>query len=268
MPSARAAIIAVALLITGSAGFFWCRQPAREGKDTPAIIIGDSSANSTTRPEAEVAAPAPSIPPATATLEVDEARSLGTADLALRIAALPQGYRAEELPEFARLLAARGPESVVTVASALATAGSDTARGVLADALALIGTADAVQELCAAAVQAPDDSGTAAIASAFRGLGNPDTVPMLASVFSQTEDPQLLAEAGAAIRRLADANGVLALSDLMKEDGQLHSQRAALLEILAGVSSPAARPALEALAADETDPECAAAASRALGLHK
>jgi HEAT repeat protein len=198
------------------------------------------------------------------TLTAEEAAALSAADLSLKLAAWPEGQATHRLPEFARLLAARGPGAVHDIASALATAGSNSARGVLADALALIGSAEAVQELCTAAVKVPAGAERAAIATAFRTLSQPEAVPVLASVFNQTSEPQLTAEAGAAIQRLADARGVLALVELMNEDGQLHSQREALLLVLSGIQSPAARPALEALAADQTDPERAAAAAKAL----
>lgn len=258
--------MAVFLTLAGTALFLW-RHSGGEAQTSPPADARAVASLAQPGPGTEgIASSAGAKPEAGASdgLDLSAARTMSTADLALRVAGLPQGFRADELPEVARLLASRGPESVIPIAAALATAGSDTARGVLADALALIGTADAVQALCSAAVQAPDAPAGSAIAAAFRGLGNPDVVPMLATVFSQTGDPGLLAEAGDAIRRLADAHGVLALAELMNEDGQFHSQRAALLEVLAGVRSPAARPALEALAAEESDPECAAAARKAL----
>jgi HEAT repeat protein len=240
------------------AGMWWWQpdasQPRQGGQPAPKKDDAPAAHGAADASPAEEAAP----------FKLEQAATLSTADVALQLAAWPEGKRTGELPAFARLLADRGPAAVKDIASALATAETNSARGVLADSLALIGSADAVQELCAAATAAQPGPPRGSIADAFRALGNPAAVPVLATVFSQTDDPQLTTEAGSAIRRLADAPAVLALAELMVEDGQLHSQREALLEVLAGLQSPAARPALEALAADESDPQRAIAARKAL----
>lgn len=87
---------------------------------------------------------------------------------------------------------------------------------------------------------------------------------MLATLLAATDSPLLVREAGDAIRRLADQAGVEALTDLAREGGQLHSQRDAILGILSALENPDALPALTILAADETDPELAAASRKGM----
>lgn len=207
--------------------------------------------------------PAPTAAVATPPLTAAQAEPMETAALALTLAAWPQDAPRGELPRLAAILSARGPGAVPDISSALATADSDAARGVLADALALIGTDAAIQELCTAAVKVPEAEARS-IASAFRTLTRPAAVPMLATLLSEVSDGPLLEEAGDAVARLADAAGVDALTDLSQAPEQLHSQRDAALRILGRLQNPEAIPALEILAADETDPARAAAARQSL----
>jgi hypothetical protein len=255
------ALLLLAALVAGAALFFFLRkspeadQPARAAAVIAAASQGGAGK---TPPGAEFTPP----------LRLSEAAGMGTSDIALALAGWPEGKLHADLPKWAALLAARGPDAVNDISSALATAGSNTARGVLADALARIGTDNAIQELCTRAVQITDAGATETIASSFRALSRPAAVPMLATLFSETDSPLLVTEASDAIRRLADEAGVLALADLAQEGGQLHSQRDVILKLLAGVQNPDAIPALETLAADTTDPDRAAAAAKSLAALK
>ncbi len=177
---------------------------------------------------------------------------MSTADIAIALAGWPEKNH-PDLPKWAALLAARGPDAVNDISSALATAGSNKARGVLSDALARIGTDDAIQSLCTEAVKVPEGPEREAIASSFRALSRPQAVPMLASLFSQEDSAPLVTEASDAIRRLADRAGVEVLADLSQENGQLAGQRDAIFRILATLENPDALPALEVLAADGAD---------------
>jgi len=256
----RGAVILSAALATGAALFFALRKSPEPDKPagTAAGIAAATQSREGKTPSAEFTPP----------LRLSEATGMGTADIALALAGWPEGKIHADLPKWAALLAARGPEAVNDISSALATAGSNTARGVLADALARIGTNHAIQELCTRAVQVADAGAPETIASSFRALSRPAAVPMLATLFSETDSPLLVTEASDAIRRLADEAGVLALADLAQEGGQLHSQRDVILRILTGVQNPDAIPALETLAADTTDPDRAAAAAKSLAVLK
>jgi len=253
----RRMLLLSAALLAGAALFFALRAPPApppEKKNAPAAPAPDKL-----RP----APPGRTAEPFTPPLALSAAAGLSTADIALALAGWPEGQVHADLPRWAALLAARGPGAVNDLGSALATAGSNTARGVLADALARIGTDTAIQELSTCAVQAPDAAARQTIAAAFRALSRPAAVPMLASLFAET-DPVLAAEAAGAVRRLADQAGVFALADLAQEGGQLHSQRDTIFSVLATLQNPEALPALEAIAADATDPERAAAARKGI----
>lgn len=246
----RGVLLLSAALLAGAALFFTLRKsPAPDSASAPSAVVPG-------RPKAEPPAPEAFIPP----VRLTDAAALSTADITLQLAAWPEGKIHADLPKWAALLAARGPGAVNDLSSALATAGSNTARGVLADALARIGTDSAIQELCTCAVQAPDAAASQAIAISFRALSRPAAVPLLATLFSEIDATPLATEAGDAIRRLADEAGVIALADLAQEGGQLHSQRDTIFRLLASLQNPDALPALEAIAADTTDPERATAA--------
>ena len=233
------ALLAGVVLLAGTALFFALRKPPSAPDAAPPRT---APLQETRRP------PGGFIPP----VRLEDAAGMSTADIAITLAGWPERSHAD-LPQWAALLAARGPGAVNDISSALATAGSNTARGVLSDALARIGTDDAIQSLCTEAVKVPGGAARQAIASSFRALSRPQAVPMLATLFSEEESGPLVTEASDAIRRLADRAGVEALADLSQENGQLASQRDAIFRVLATLENPDALQALEVLAADGTD---------------
>ena len=264
-PNRRQVLAALgAALFTGAALFFIIRNAPEDEFANKSRRLGTgeviaSGKHTDTDPSrASTATPADTFTPP---LQLTDAERLSTADIALQLAGWPEGKIHPDLPKWAALLAARGAGAVNDLSSALATAGSNTARGVLSDALARIGTDNAIQELCSQAVNAPDDTARLTIAASFRALSRPASVPMLATLFSQTDSGPLITEATSALRRLADGGGVQALADLSQEGGQLYSQRGNVFKVLAGLENPDALPALEVLAADTTDPERAKAAA-------
>ena len=240
----RRVLLASAVLLAGTALFFALRKAPQK---TPAA--GPAAA---ARPSAEPVPPAAQPPEFTPPVRLPDAAGMSTADIAIALAGWPQKNH-PDLPKWAALLAARGPAAVNDLSSALATAGSNAARGVLSDALARIGTDDAIQNLCLEAVKVPDGAPRQAIASSFRALSRPQAVPMLATLFSETDSAPLVTEASDAIRRLADGAGVEALADRCQEGGVLYSQRETIFRILTTLENPEALPALEVLAADSTD---------------
>lgn len=236
--------ISSAVLLTGAALFFVLRPPPEPSPAPPV----DAPAK---KPPPQAAyKPAP---PFVAPITLAEAPNMSTVDIAMKLAAWPEGKSHADLPKWAALLAARGVEAINDLSSALATAETNTGRGVLSDALARIGTDDAIQELCTQAVKAPDNPARDAIATSFRALSRPAAVPMLATLLSQEDSGILVDEATDAIRRLADRGGVEALADLSQESGQLHSQRDAVFRLLSTLENPEALPALQTIAADPTD---------------
>jgi hypothetical protein len=257
----RTVLVAAAALVAGVAVFFAARS-LKEDPDRPAETTASARAPA---PSPQPSVPVPGKSAARAEMAPPPVRladgaGLSTADIALKLAAWPEGAHRADLPKWAALLAARGPEAIADISSALATAETNAGRGVLADALARIGTNDAVQELCTNAVKAPEGEPRQAIATSFRTLGRPAAVPMLATLFSEIDSGPLVREASAAICRLADYAGVEALADLAQEGGQLHSQRDTIFRVMAALENPDALPALEVIAADGTDIERADAA--------
>ncbi len=240
----RGAILAGTVLVAGMALFFALRKAPPE--------VPAASPAAAAPPAAKPAPPAARPPEFTTPIRLTDAAGMSTASIAIALAGWPEDSHAD-LPGWAALLAARGPQAVNDISSALSTAGSNAARGVLSDALARIGTDDAIQNLCLEAVKVPDGPPRKAIASSFRALSRPQAVPMLATLFSEIDSAPLVTEASDAIRRLADEAGVEALADRCQEDGLLHSQRDTFFRILATLENPDALPALEVLAADGTD---------------
>jgi hypothetical protein len=257
----RTVFVAAAALVAGVVVFLATRSPKHD-RDRPTTPTA-SERSPALSPQPSVPVPgksgasAASVPPP---ISLADAAGMSTADIALKLAAWPEGTHRADLPKWAALLAARGPEGIADISSALATAETNAGRGVLADALARIGTNDAVQELCTNAVKAPEGEPRQAIATSFRALSRPAAVPMLATLFSEIDSGPLVAEASAAICRLADYAGVEALADLAQEGGQLHSQRDTIFRVMTALENPDALPALEVIAADGTDIERADAA--------
>ena len=255
----RAALVAAGLVGAGGIVFITLRA-----------VSSRSPGQALSRPPASARAPSSPQPSHAAaiahggpTLTAEEAASLPPAEAAIRLGDWPDG-EPSTLPRVVEALAARGPDVVPAVGVALATATTAAGRGALADVLARIGTPEAVQELCTAAALAEPGAPRSTMAAAFRALGDPRHVVQLASLFSQTDDPVLVREASAAILRVADAETVLAIGELAREDGRLHSQRGHLVQIVREMRNPAARDGLETLARDDGDAEMAAAAAAAL----
>ena len=240
----RRVMLTGAVLLAGTALFFALRKAPPEKRVSPPAVAAT--------PGAKPAPPSAGLPVFTPPIRLADAAGMSTADIAIALAGWPEKSHAD-LPQWAALLAARGPGAVNDISSALSTAGSNAARGVLSDALARIGTDDAIQNLCLEAVKVPDGAPRQAIASSFRALSRPQAVPMLATLFSEIDSTPLVTEASDAIRRLADYAGVEVLADRTQEGGLLHSQRDTIFRILATLENPEALPALEVLAADGTD---------------
>jgi hypothetical protein len=251
VPVRRRVLLVSAALLAGVALFFALRQPAGTPEPTaaPAEVRKPLPSRGPAEKSPGMARPVVAAPP----ISLAAGAGMSTADVALRLAAWPEGLTHADLPKWAALLASRGTDAIGDISSALATAETNTGRAVLADALARIGTNDAIQELCAQAVKAPGSASSEAIASAFRALSRPSAVPMLATLFAEIDSEPLVTEASNAIRRLADHAGVEALADLSQEGGQLYSQRDTIFRILSTLENPDALPALEVIAADGTD---------------
>jgi hypothetical protein len=250
VPVRQKVLLVSAALLAGVALFFAARHLMKStGEEEAAVKPGPRAPSSPAERVSAGRKPVAIAPP----LQLSEAQGMSTADIALKLAAWPEGMKHTDLPKWAALLASRGTDAIGDISSAIATAETNTGRGVLADALARIGTNDAIQELCVQAVKAPDGAPRQTIAMSFRALSRPAAVPMLATLFAETDSEPLVTEASNAIRRLADHAGVEALADLSQEGGQLYSQRDAIFRVLSTLENPDALPALEVIAADGTD---------------
>ena len=247
----RRRIIAAGILVLAGLAIFFVLHHPDESPDSVNPADGARPARPATTPTAAQVSPAKNAAPPP--IRLSDAQGMSTADIALKLAGWPEGSNHADLPRWAALLASRGTNAINDISSALSTAETNTGRAVLSDALARIGTNDAIQELCTQAVRAPDGAPRKAIATSFRALSRPAAVPMLATLFAETDSEPLVTEASNAIRRLADYAGVEALADLSQEGGQLHSQRDAIFRVLSTLENPDALPALEVIAADGTD---------------
>src|SRR5262245_29436287 len=144
----RRIILLSAVLLAGTALFLVLRTPGESPAPAPKP---DATKATSPSPKPDRPAPAPAFTPP---ISLSDAPNMSTADIALQLAAWPEGKIHADLPKWAALLAARGTEAINDISSALATAETNTGRGVLSDALARIGTDDAIQELCTQAVKA------------------------------------------------------------------------------------------------------------------
>jgi HEAT repeat protein len=129
----------------------------------------------------------------------------------------------EHQPEMARRLAlveklaAMGAAAIPMLSEMLVEAKTSTERGILADALARIGTAEAVDALFGILASTTDATAKTEIAQAFAALPPGQAIETLASGLALMLDPPVRDAVIATVGRAADANVVTFLNELYHE---------------------------------------------------
>lgn len=144
-------------------------------------------------------------------------------------------------------LAALGPGAEPLLGGALLHAHTPAERAILADALARIGTSEAVEELFKAVQAATDPEVRAELLQALNAL--PPGLPLetLASTLTMALDPQIRDGVVATIARAADTNAVEFLHEMYHEPESFGGQGAGILAALGSIHNPGATTALSTL---------------------
>lgn len=212
------------------------------GADTPQI----EAATSVTQAEAHISTAQDHLSP-------DELLRLITAE--------PKSDRAFQA---ASRLSGLGPAGVKALIAALQKAeGADEAR-LLATALAMNGSGDAIEGLFQTVIASTVPEKSAAMLGALDNLTNPEGVTLLASVFAATGEHHILQAANAVFARSAVSDTVDFLAELFVEQSGAPDQRNKMLAALQGIRNPGAIPGLGSAAARADLPEFAEAAAAAL----
>ena len=177
----------------------------------------------------------------------------------------------EHQPEMARRLAlveklaAMGAAAIPMLSEMLVEAKTSTERGILADALARIGTAEAVDALFGILASTTDATAKAEIAQAFAALPPGQAIETLASGLALMLDPPVRDAVVATVGRAADANVVTFLNELYHEPEAFTGQHDNVLAALGSIQTPAAITALSSLLQNTGEEEIMRLAAASLG---
>lgn len=175
--------------------------------------------------------------------------------------ASPPAARLQMVTTLAKL--GRGSESVL--ASALLAAPSLQTKTVIADAIASIGTSEAVDALMSAIASTHDPATRQSLARAFDALPPGQPVETLASSLATLLDPPVRDAVIATIARSADASTVQFLTELYREPEAFVGQSANVLAAIAAIHNAEATESLKTLLATNREVPVMAATARALG---
>ncbi|MGV3659308.1 MAG: HEAT repeat domain-containing protein [Prosthecobacter sp.] len=144
-------------------------------------------------------------------------------------------------------LAALGPGAERLLGGALLEARTDVERAILADALARIGTSEAVDRLFEAVQAATDPAVREQLLQALNALPPGQPLETLASTLTMALDPQIRDGVVATIARAADPDTVEFLNEMYHEPESFGGQGAGILAALGSIHNPGATTALSTL---------------------
>jgi HEAT repeat protein len=177
----------------------------------------------------------------------------------------------EQQPEMARRLAlveklaALGPGAIPMLSEMLLDAKTSASRGILADALARIGTSEAVDALFGILASTTDAAAKAEIAQSFAALPPGQAIETLASGLSLMLDPPVRDAVVATVGRAADSSIVTFLNELYHEPEAFTGQHENITAALGSIQTPAAIPALADLLRHTGEEEVMRPAAASLG---
>ena len=180
------------------------------------------------------------------------------------IAAIANDPRSERAWDAVHGLAGRGDEAVKPLADALAQAATPEQVRLIATALAMIGSTDAVNVIWAAALAKTESPMRSAMMEALDNISSQEGVNLTASALVATTDPDLVAAATRVLSRGATADTVDFIQELHADPAVPPHFRPQLVAALRLIESPAAVTVLEGLAGRADLPELAAAAAESL----
>lgn len=223
------AVMAAALLFFTSRQLTPETRPSVQNKRGPAQAEPTNAAVQKTTPVVQK-------PPEQTTTDV-------LAEVALAAADPSMGRRLAMVEK----LAALGPGFERQLGEALQAAHSNAERAILADALARIGTGEAVQTLFAAVQSAAEPAVRAQLLQALNALPPGQPLETLASTLALPLDPQVRDAVVATISRAADANTVQFLGEMYHEPEAAGGQSTNILAALGSITNPGATAALSTL---------------------
>jgi len=167
--------------------------------------------------------------------------------------------------EVIRRLAALGEGAVSDLGAAMRAAPGAGAKLILAQALALIGTSEAVDQMITTLRAVTDPAEQASLVHAFDALANRAGLETLTSALASVEDPTLSRQLIGVIGHLATGDTVQFLAEMYREQPNIPSQPDNVVAALAGINTPDAVTALAQLASEAPELPLQYAAARALG---
>lgn len=160
-------------------------------------------------------------------------------------------------------LAAKGESAIAEISAGLANASTLEEKQIYSDALAMIGSEEAVSQLIARALEEPDYKTRKGILSSLDALGNREGLNVLTDAFTQN-NRSLLSAASSTLSRLGDATTVDALVERYRNDPNVRNQRNHITTTLAGIQDPGSARSLASLARTAPEPGLVEAAARGL----
>lgn len=157
-----------------------------------------------------------------------------------RVEDLNRSTTAEERLRLVNALCQLGPGAETKLGSALREVSSLTGKAVLADALARIGTSEAVDALLGVLASTNDTAARAEIVRSFDVLPPGQPLETLASSLVTSLDPQVRDGVIATIARAADANTVQFLTEMYHEPETISGQTDGILSALASIHNSGA----------------------------
>ncbi len=154
--------------------------------------------------------------------------------------------------------------SVAALSEALSTAPDRPGKLAAADALATIGSPEAVEQLLTRALEEPDLGLRREIAGALAALDDRTGLEALTSAVAATSDRALLDAVTETLSRMGDGETVEHLAELYRGEQQIRRQRNSVRRALAGMRNPEAARALASLATTAPEPGLVEAAARGL----
>lgn len=164
-----------------------------------------------------------------------------------RASSLKDHSTAKERVAVGNELAQAGAGSEPLLASALHDVPSLAGKGAVADAIARIGTSEAVDALLGALASTSDAAERATIVRAFDALPPGQPLETLASSLVTALDPVVRDGVVATIARAADGSTVQFLTEMYREPEAFTGQSANVLAALGSIHNPEAAEALKAL---------------------
>ena len=190
-----------------------------------------------------------------------ESQKLDTAHLLSLIDTAPQS---DEAFAAMQALGQAGKDTEAQLIAALAKASNAAKAQVLASALAINGSEDAVDAIWRASIAVKDPQMRTAILTAFDHVTTTEGINLIASAIIASSDAEVLQAAMRTVARASTADTVDFLGELYIASASQPALRTQIATALTTITTPDAEPALSALARRGDLPDLASAAATSL----